>query len=333
MPKRDKRVGINLTLVEYETTHTPFKLGSLLVLVAFLFASCTKQAENLEVPKVISGPSVEAPVVKVENGAMVFDNVEQMEKTILALFSMGEEQRSQFYDSVGFNSMDQIYREALAECSEFETFAEYQSARSKYDNLLLFDNDDRTNLAPELPMNNPLYAYVTNIKGDVMVAGESVNFSDVKSYSETPSAIAVARHAQTKTVVQDINYLYVVDGVDKKDKKAKRQIWATAQVVDDIVIIIVKQQVKSFWGWNVYKESYWLQAGNNHKVNAWNNYKLTFPIDNQWQVVGPVPDGDGIILGAKKPTYNIDEYIFLYANDMGHDYRGALIMKFPQTIF
>lgn len=281
--------------------------------------------------------NTKASQTQVQNGCLVFDNIEQLEKALKEVLMMTPETRNQFYANLGgFVSLNALHEQALDECSTFDTFEQYETARQKHSKSFIFDPNGE-DLTPHLRIKNPFYAYILNVNGEAVVGGKVVNFNEITSYEQTSAYQASQSAAISKGQVIQTNHIHVYDG--------KRKMWADAHPVDNAVYIKLQCQVKSFWGWNIYREHYHIY------VVGLKGYDGIFERDHSWYGnmnldshydTGMVPNGFLCLFGFRQFNMNGSQItgirhataqLTIYSRDMGSMKSGCLTINTRYTPF
>lgn len=266
--------------------------------------------------------------INVQDGKLVFNDELQLQHTIIALLGMTESERNQWYANHNFTSLDQFYTQALDECSSFTFFEQYKVLRSKYSPYFIFNDEASEDLMPYLKTSETLHKVVLNKDGEVIINNKTVNYNNLTSYSQT---LFATQYIQTKGIEQKDNFL--------KISNDKRIMWAEVKTIGNFVYIVLTAQVKSFWGWNNYKESYHslLSAYADNFVLFPNTLFSTSPYT--WAQTSVLPDNAACLLGqiqfrdvAPKvgETLPLVIHYNFYSHDMGSGEMGRLrIVKSP----
>ena len=156
-----------------------------------------------------------------------------MEAQIHTMLEMEPEELEAWYREHNFKSQyDALYEAAEAiDCAK--TLAEAQSIKEQYSEYFLYNDNpgDDELFNPYLPNENPEYAYVCNIRGEVEIDGSVVNFNTLNSVEETHE-YQLTHAAETRAKVeQHDNYL---KGITNRHK-----YWAEGRLDKNEVVSII----------------------------------------------------------------------------------------------
>lgn len=207
---------------------------------------------------------------RASTGVLSFASVEEMQQQINALSDMTSEELSAWYASHNFESQyDAMYRVAQ-KFDSVSSLEEAEAIKAEYASYFLFNENpaDDELFNPCLPNENPDYAYVCDINGDVRIGGEMVNFNTITDVKDTHE-YQLTHKVQTRGVDQKGNYL---KGTTKRHK-----YWAEGRyrAEDRQVQIEFTAHHKNMFGWNKYACKYHIKINadcRNAQKYGWQDY-------------------------------------------------------------
>lgn len=231
----------------------------MLASVVSLACACEKEmpAETVPAPD-------QAKETRVSTQMLSFSSIEEMGQQINELGAMDEVALSAWYAAHNFESQsDAVYRVA-AEIEDAKTLAEAEAIKASYAPYFLFNEnpDDEESFNPYIRNENPDYAYVCNINGDVVIGGQVINFNTISDVKDTHE-YQLTHETLTRTVEQSRNYL--------KSTVGKHKFWAEGRFEpkDDFVKVEFTAHRKGTFGWNKIKQNYHLRNGRSSYPNTW----------------------------------------------------------------
>jgi len=183
----------------------------LIILTVFIFTSCTKDNQQLEM--IPEESKMEA--INFSTKTLSFANENELYSTISSLILMDAQEREQWLRSHGgFVSQSEaalLASEQIAQCKSINQMLALKDQYSQF----IFNDTDPTDLVPYEPTSNFGSSWVCNAYGDVEVGGKVVNLNNIKAYSETFYAKIEQENLTRATFT---NNLYI--------KTTKRKVWA-----------------------------------------------------------------------------------------------------------
>jgi hypothetical protein len=160
------------------------KLFSQLFALSLLISlySCSKETDIVADEPVVPTNQTLQTMPQVEDGMLTFSNMESFQKAMVALGSMGMEERTEWEKNNGFESMQTLCETLSEQLLNVETIEEYWQIRSRYDNNVFFNEPGGDNQAFDIPLEKMGYLPIVNVDGNVKIAGE-VSCLKVKSKS------------------------------------------------------------------------------------------------------------------------------------------------------
>lgn len=219
-----------------------------LLSVAILACACENDFQPTEAPSSLS----DIHATRAATNILSFKSVEEMEAKIHAMLEMEPEELEAWYREHNFKSQYDALYEAAEAIDRAKTLAEAQSIKEQYSEYFLYNDNpaDDELFNPYLPNENPEYAYVCNIRGEVEIDGSVVNFNTLNSVEETHE-YQLTHAAETRASVdQHQNYL---KGTTKRHK-----FWAEGRYAKEnrLVMIEFTAHRKNIFGWNKYACKY-----------------------------------------------------------------------------
>jgi hypothetical protein len=154
------------------------KLFSQLFALSLLISlySCSKETDiTTEAPAVPTNQTVHT-MPQVEDGMLTFSNMESFQKAMVALGSMGMDERTKWEKKNGFESMQTLCETLSYQLLNVETIEEYWQIRSRYENNVFFNEPGGDNQAFDIPLEKMGYLPIVNVDGNVKIAGEVICF-------------------------------------------------------------------------------------------------------------------------------------------------------------
>lgn len=251
-----------------------------------------------------------------------------MEAQIHTMLEMEPEELEAWYREHNFKSQyDALYEAAEAiDCAK--TLAEAQSIKEQYSEYFLYNDNpgDDELFNPYLPNENPEYAYVCNIRGEVEIDGSVVNFNTLNSVEETHE-YQLTHAAETRAKVeQHDNYL---KGITNRHK-----YWAEGRLdKNEVVSIEFTAHKHNIFGWNKYKTAYYVQV--QRYSRTWESFSPDFIYyinsSNKGLWTRELKSHTRLPVGrlAFHKTSTMDLYI--YSRGTGKDGAGILKLKFTSV--
>lgn len=245
------------------------KLSKIIVMVhiAALVCACEKDVE-------MNPASVENETRTVSDtparSMLSFESIEQMERQIHLLLEMSPDELEAWYARYDFMSQyDALYR-AAEEIDDATTLEQAEAIKEKYSPFFLYDNNptNENMYNPYLPNENPLYAYVCNINGEVNIGGETVNFNTISDVRDTHE-YRLTHSVSTRAVADNITETNML-----KRTVGKHKFWAEGHYTAEnrYVQIEFTAHKKGTFGWNKCKQNYHIKIDpkyKNHSTYGW----------------------------------------------------------------
>lgn len=249
-----------MNLTQYAMKITKFLL---LAMVIPLACACEKEMATDVTPD-------QPKETRVSTEMLSFASVEEMQDQINTLSGMTSDEMSAWYASRNFESQyDAMYRVA----QKFDTASSLEEAeaiKAEYASYFLFNENpaDDELFNPYLRNENPDYAYVCNVNGDVKIGGQIVNFNTITDVKDTHE-YQITHKAETRGVDQNQNYL---KGTTKRHK-----FWAEGRYSTEShrVQIEFTAHHKNMFGWNKYACKYHIKIAAQYRdarKNGWSQY-------------------------------------------------------------
>lgn len=219
--------------------------------VAILACACENDFQSSEAPSLLS----DNHATRAATNILSFKSVEEMEAQIHTMLEMEPEELEAWYREHNFKSQYDALYEAAEAIDRAKTLAEAQSIKEQYSEYFLYNDNpgDDELFNPYLPNENPEYAYVCNIRGEVEIDGSVVNFNTLNSVEETHE-YQLTHAAETRAKVeQRVNYL---KGITNRHKYWAEGRWDKNEVVS----IEFTAHKHNIFGWNKYKTAYYVQV-------------------------------------------------------------------------
>lgn len=182
---------------------------SLSALCALCFQACSSDLEPIGSPAVtksVSNYVMQDDIAVINNGqTLQFRNEEVFSKTLEKLRYATDQERLEFADSLGFQSLFALQTEADREleyltehCASYEEFASaYAAYKDKYAGLFEFNTPQSEELFPYLLLKDPIEAYYTG-RGKKVVVGDreisSEYLPSVQLYTANTYSIPLNEH-------------------------------------------------------------------------------------------------------------------------------------------
>lgn len=219
--------------------------------IAILASACENDFQPTEAPS----SSSDIHVTRAATNILSFKSVEEMEAQIHTMLEMEPEELEAWYREHNFKSQYDALYEAAEAIDRAKTLAEAQSIKDQYSEYFLYNDNpaDDELFNPYLPNENPEYAYVCNIRGEVAIDNSVVNFNTLNRVEDTHEYQLTHAIKTRASVDQSKNYL---KGTTKRHK-----YWAEGRLDrNEVVSIEFTAHKKNIFGWNKYKTAYYVQV-------------------------------------------------------------------------
>lgn len=292
--------------------------------VAILACACETDFQSSEAPSLLS----DNHATRAATNILSFKSVEEMEAQIHTMLEMEPEELEAWYREHNFKSQYDALYEAAEAIDRAKTLAEAQSIKEQYSEYFLYNDNpgDDELFNPYLPNENPEYAYVCNIRGEVEIDGSVVNFNTLNSVEETHE-YQLTHAAETRAKVeQHDNYL---KGITNRHK-----YWAEGRLdKNEVVSIEFTAHKHNIFGWNKYKTAYYVQV--QRYSRTWESFSPDFIYyinsGNKGLWTRELKSHTRLPVGrlAFHKTSTMDLYI--YSRGTGKDGAGILKLKFTSV--
>lgn len=270
-------------------------LSALLVL---LMAGCTKEQFPTE-PKTDTVEKKQnyeqLSKVSLHNNVLDFESKEHMEAALVEFIQITNEAKSEWSSSIGFKSIASLYDQANEEINKMMSRNDYDKIVNKYGNAFLFNTTDKEDLPPYFRFNDIAYAPFINIEGKISINGNVVDYNTLNSVEQTQKYIIEQEYntnIQTRMHSESsLNYSFCNDG--------KRKMWLHAVRVKGNLYVRVGCQVKSFWGWNTFKQRYSFRPNHNYNYNNWRSDASNLKVGS-WTRTAVLSDNSLFYLGSSR---------------------------------
>ncbi|MBR2367135.1 MAG: DUF4848 domain-containing protein [Alistipes sp.] len=299
------------------------RLFNLLFVTALIHIcySCTHEVPNETYMQAMANNGV-----KIAIPTLSFDSIEQMETQISELCQMNQTQLQNWYLERGFESQyDAMYRVAT-ELRNANSIDEANIIKSRYSSYFLFNEDTNDNepYNPYIPHNNPLYALVCNINGEVII-DNVVHCYNTLSDAKTTREYNIKHEIYTRAVEQRTNFLY--------SETEDRKFWAEG-VLDNNEVVAIEFTAKkktALLGWIKYKTQYFVQILRHN--NNWESFSPDFIyyMENGAGGLWTVEFKSGTLLPVGKLAYHKTATMSLRIYSRGTDVAGAGILNLEYT--
>lgn len=233
-----------------------------------MLAAATTLAFACEKEMVAEATPDQPKETRVSTEMLSFSSIEEMEQQINDLSAMDDDALSAWYASHNFESQSDAAYRVAAEIEGAKTMAEAETIKASYASYFLFNEnpEDDEPFNPYLRNENPEYAYVCNINGEVMIGGQVVNYNTINDVRNTHE-YQLTHDILTRGVEQSQNYL--------KSTVGKHKFWAEGRfdANNDFVKVEFTAHRKGTFGWNKCKQNYHLRNGRTSYPNTWEYYE------------------------------------------------------------
>ena len=202
-----------------------------------------------------------------------FASIEEMEAQINALHLMQEEEATAWYTKHNFESQYAALYRAAAEIDSAATLEEAEAIKAKFAPYFLYNENpaDEELFNPYLPNEKSDYALVCNIKGEVMIGGQVVNYNtiaDVRNTHEYRITHDMITRASEPNITEQ-NLL--------KRTVGDRKFWAEGRYIAEFRTVEIEftAHKKGWLGWNKYKTAYHIRIDETYRSaskNGWAQY-------------------------------------------------------------
>lgn len=312
-----------MNLTQYAMKITRFFL---LAMVISLACACEKD--------VVADVTPDQPQESsISNEMLSFASLEEMQEQIKVLSDMEPNELKGWYASRNFESQyDAMYRfaEKIDNASSLEEAEALKRENACY---FLFNENpaDEELFNPYLRNENPDYAYVCNINGDVKIGNEVVNFNTLSKVEDTHE-YQLTHEVMTRGVDMSGNYL---KGTTKRHK-----YWAEGRyrAEDRQVQIEFTAHRKNMFGWNKYACKYHIKivaSCRDAQKNGWQYYdgfitgffdgvdrKLYTPQEGCWTTKYSSHTKVGV--GRVRPKTAASIVLIIYSDGTGAEAEGTL---------
>ena len=230
------------------------------IALAICVCACEKEISD-------GGEPIDVQIAQNEsNEILSFESVEEMEAQISALQQMSSDELSAWYAERDFESQyDALYR-AAAEIEQAQSLDEALEIKAKFTPYFLYNDNpaDEEMFNPYLPNENRDYAYVCNICGEVMIAGQIVNFNTITDIRDTRE-YQIAHDIITRESDPNITTTNTL-----KRTVGKRKFWAEGRYTAEnrYVQIEFTAHKKGTFGWNKYATSYHIRISDSYRDSS-----------------------------------------------------------------
>lgn len=230
------------------------------VALAICVCACEKEISD-------GGDPIDVQIAQNESNEMLsFGSVEEMEAQISALQQMSSDELSAWYAERDFESQyDALYR-AAAEVEQAQSLDEALAIKAKFTPYFLYNENpaDEEMFNPYLPNENRDYAYVCNICGEVMIAGQIVNFNTITDIRDTRE-YQIAHDIITRESDPNITTTNTL-----KRTVGKRKFCAEGRYTAEnrYVQIEFTAHKKGTFGWNKYATSYHIRISDSYRDSS-----------------------------------------------------------------
>ena len=250
------------------------KMKKLLMLVAIIAIACSCEKEQmLPEPDKETTFQVQELETRSTEAILSFASLEEMEMQIAKLATMSEKEQNTWYAERNFESQyDALYR-AAAEIDEATTLEEAEAIKAKFSPYFLYNENpaDEELFNPYLPNEKPDYAYVCNINGEVIIAGEIVNFNTITNVRDTHE-YQLSHNAITRASAPNITEQNIL-----KRTVGKRKFWAEGRYIAEFRAVLIEftAHKKGIFGWNKYTTAYHIRIAESYRnasTYGWTQY-------------------------------------------------------------
>lgn len=302
------------------------KFTKIIMLAAVVSLACACEKEMA--PEAM--PDGQPKEIKSGTEMLSFASVEEMEAQVCELAAMDSEKQEAWYAAHEFESQsDALYRVA-EEIESVSTLEEAQAIKGKYGSYFLFNENpaDEELFNPYLPNEKTEYALVCNIKGEVMIAGQVVNYNTITDVRNTHE-YQLTHESVTRSAanITETNIL--------KRTVGKHKFWAEGRhKSDDIVSIEFTSHKKGLFGWNKCKMKYHVLV---RRKNAnWRSFSPDFNYYLNSSSTGglwtrEIASHTFVAVGRPKYNQNATMDLMIYSSGTGTKGEGPLVLSYTST--
>ncbi len=263
------------------------------------------------------------PDVYVENGYLVFKNIEIVDSTIQILSKMTMAEKSNWEQSMNFVSARSEFEQLFAEYEKIVSYQEFLAFKSRNYEKLKFNDLDPQDNSIDYPYSTIHFLPVLNNKGLIKIGSSLIKYTkdkhvlvkngDIKALSNLQENIEKGNILFSKTLKSTIVDDFVVDNFPDYDPLERQdEPWHMVSGVDKRRMIneLVYENYRTYLGYynNGYHYElgfyvYFQQRAHKKSWRGWNSYTTKYYFDDMKLKVG------------NDPTVKFDPYTHITSPD------------------
>ncbi len=257
-----------------------------------IFNACQKSDELIHQPVDVQSLEATKPDVFVENGYLVFKNMNVVDSVISMLGKMTRPEKEAWEAQMGFKSARVEYDRLYDEYDKLESYEAFLSFKQKHQDELMFNETDEDDCSIDYPYNTNFFRPVLNNKGLLKIGSTVIKYmkdkqvtvfdgdmNKVDNWQEYLSDPMVKVSNMLKSLDRQSQYTFpeddpagnnsawhMRDGIS--DRRFLNEIWCERETVHIYDA--------PFWHYDSYLTVYLNQRGQKKSWGKWRNYNTVF---------------------------------------------------------